>query len=258
MSTILHYDATKLGVIFFVLMLAAGWLGAVIGARHQSQMAEESTRIEDACIALFALLLAFSFSGAADRYEHRKQFLLDEAIAIGDFAATTSLLDEPARSLIHKELITYVGLRLDFGRVRIDAPEMQDITRKSRASQDRVLGVLRTVIGEKQSPTLHTPLMNGFNGMTMTHDRALYGSQNQVADTIIILLIVFGLVSAFMVGRSGQKSSRLGSTITRITVYTVLVTAVFTVTMDLEQPHRGIMRNPQVSLIDLLASLQHP
>ena len=138
----------------------------------------------------------------------------------------------------------------------IDAPGMRDVTAQSRASQKRILDVLRTVITEKQSPTLHTPLMNGFNGLTMTHDRALYGSQNQVADTIIILLISFGLVSAFMVGGSGQKHRRLGSTITRITVYTVLVTAVFTVTMDLEQPHRGIMRNPQISLVDLLASLQ--
>jgi len=139
---------------------------------------------------------------------------LDEAIAIGDFAATASMLEEPERSRIHDELIRHVRLRLYFGRVRIDAPGMQDV------------------------------------------DRALYGSQNQVADTIIILLISFGLVSAFMVGRSGQKHRRLGSTITRITVYTVLVTAVFTVTMDLEQPHRGIMRNPQISLVDLLASLQ--
>ncbi len=259
MSSILHIDALTLGAGFFVLMLLAGWAGAAMAAKHPPRAGqEESTRIEDACIALFALLLAFSFSGAADRYEHRKQYLLDEAIAIGDFATTASMIEGPSGRAIHEELRRYVELRLQFGRVHIDAPEMQDVTAQSRASQQKILEALRAAIADKQAPTLHTPLMNGFNGVTMTHDRAYYGSKNQVPDTIIVLLILFGLVSAFMVGRSGHKHGKLTSTMTRIAVYTVLVTAVFTVTMDLEQPHRGLMRNPQASLVDLLASLQQP
>ena len=45
---------------------------------------------------------------------------------------------------------------------------------------------------------------------------------------------------------------------TWIVVYTVLVTAVFTVIMDLEQPHRGVMKNSKVPLTDLLTALQQP
>ncbi|HND13933.1 MAG TPA: hypothetical protein PLN78_03060, partial [Pseudomonadales bacterium] len=108
MSVILHFDAWKLGLLFFVLMLGSGWLGAMSRPSAGDAAKGENTRIPDASIALFALLLAFTFSGASDRYENRKGFLLDEAIAIGDFATTASMLESPEREQIRHELIDYV------------------------------------------------------------------------------------------------------------------------------------------------------
>ncbi len=261
MSVILHFDAWKLGLLFFVLMLGSGWLGAMSRPSAGDAAKGENTRIPDASIALFALLLAFTFSGASDRYENRKGFLLDEAIAIGDFATTASMLESPEREQIRHELIDYVKERLAFGRVHIDSPEMEDVANRSREIQSNIQSILREVITAKKSTTIHTPLLNGFNGITMTHDKAFYGSRNQVSDTIILLLVTFGLISAFMTGRFGvsrDRSSRLLPSMTWIVVYTVLVTAVFTVIMDLEQPHRGVMKNSKVPLTDLLTALQQP
>lgn len=270
MSTILHFAAWELGIAFFLLMMLSGWAGVYtqsLISSTGSQESKENTRIADASIALFALLLAFSFSGAADRYENRKGFRLDEAIAIGDFAATVSMLSSPEREQIQQELVGYVKERLAFGSATIDSPEMQAITARSRESQQRIQNVLRQIITGKKATTLHTPLMNGFNGITMTHDKALYGSQNQISDTIIILLVLFGLVSAFVAGRFGSNVSRSQSpsqspsflqAMAPVTLYIALVTAVFFVVMDLEQPHRGVMRSSKAPLIDLLNALEQP
>lgn len=260
MSMILQIDAWKLGLIFFLLMSLAGWAGMRVRATAARARQNENTRIADASIALFALLLAFSFSGAAERYENRKEFLLNEAIAIGDFAATASMLENPERDQIRQELIGYVRERLAFGKVRMEDAEMEALTARSRERQEQIQLILHRVFAGKQSPTLHTPLMNGFNGITMTHDKALYGSRNQISDTIIILLIVFGLISAFMTGRfggNGDDPSLLPSMMW-LGLYTLLVTSVFVVTMDLEQPHRGIMRSSKLPLTDLLMSLEQP
>ncbi|MBV6492628.1 MAG: hypothetical protein LDLANPLL_00624 [Turneriella sp.] len=256
MSSILHFDAWLLGVCFFGLMLFAWWLGTYTRAMFKNENADKSSRIEDAGIALFALLLAFCFSGAANRYEDRKGYLREEAIAIGDFAATASMLDKEHSEKIRLELVKYVKSRLAFGKVHIDDPRMQEVTRDSRTSQDKIAAVLREIIHSKASPTLHTPLMNGFNGMTMTHDKALYGSMNQIADTIILLLVAFGMISSFMIGRLAADRKLSWLSLARISVYILLVTAVFTVTMDLEQPHRGMMRNSKAPLTDLLSSLE--
>jgi len=264
MSTILHFASWELGIAFFLLMMLSGWAGVYtqsLISSTGSHESKENTRIADASIALFALLLAFSFSGAADRYENRKGFRLDEAIAIGDFAATASMLSGSEREQIQQELVGYVKERLAFGSATIDSPEMQAITARSRESQQRIQNVLRQIITEKKSTTLHTPLMNGFNGITMTHDKALYGSQNQISDTIIILLVLFGLVSAFVAGRFGSGANHSTSFIQAmapVTLYIALVTAVFFVVMDLEQPHRGVMRSSKAPLIDLLNALEQP
>lgn len=256
MSMILHIDAWKLGAAFFILMLCAGWAGLRIAPEPRTDGGDHNTRITDASLALFALLLAFTFSGAADRFENRKGFLLDEAIAIGDFAATASMLEEASRDRIRELLARYVQERLRFGSTRIDDPQMEIVTTRSRALQREIQDILHDAVTEKQSPTIHTPLMNGFNAVTMTHDRALYGSRNQVSDTIILLLVLFGIVSAFLIGYTTSRSARRGSLLGWMTVYTVLVTAVFTVTMDMEQPHRGIIMSSKAPLLDLLASLE--
>ncbi|MBE7410748.1 MAG: hypothetical protein L6Q54_08155 [Leptospiraceae bacterium] len=253
MSFILHIDAWKLGVYFFILLLLTGWLGIVFQKKDDS---DSSSRVEDATMALFALLLAFSFSGAADRYEHRKEFLLNEAISIGDFAATSSMLEHQEYQKIKSLLIEYTKNRILFGKIKIDDEKMKEITSDARKIQNKIADVLKYIISEKKSNTIHTPLINGFNGIVMTHDRAYYGSMNQIADTIIIMLIIFGMVSSFLIGRLTGGHERLIHKLRKILIYVLLVTAVFTVTMDLEQPHRGIMRNPKISLIDLLTSLE--
>lgn len=51
-----------------------------------------------AVFALLGLLLAFSFSIAASRYENRKQSVVDESNAIGTAYLRTELLPEPQRT----------------------------------------------------------------------------------------------------------------------------------------------------------------
>ena len=265
MSTLLHFAAWELGMAFFLLMMLAGWAGVytrfILPSTTGSQEAKENTHIADVSMALFALLLAFSFSGAVDRYEHRKGDRLDEAIAIGDFAATVSMLGSPEREQIQQELAGYVKERLAFGNARIDTAEMQAITIRSRESRQRIQNALRQIITGKKSTTLHTPLMNGFNGIAMTHDKVLYGSQNHISDTIIILLALLGLASAFMVGRFGSRAHRSASflqAMAPVTLYIALVTAIFFVVLDLEQSHRGLMSSSKAPLTDMLGVLEQP
>src|SRR6185503_11137843 len=62
-------------------------LGQQIGLRNQAEMTETArarlTAVEAAVFALMGLMIAFTFSGAAQRYELRRQLTVDEANAIG-------------------------------------------------------------------------------------------------------------------------------------------------------------------------------
>lgn len=236
-----------------------GWgLGLVVLRFVDHGHREDSSRIEDAALALFGLLLAFCFSGAASRYEARKSLLLTEAIAIGDFATTASMFEPDISESLRKELIIYVQQRLKTSDMHIDDPAMSQESALTQQSQERMLKIIHRAITEKNTPTLHTPLMNGFNGLTQAHDNRYYGNRNQVPGSIVFVLVIFGIFTTFNMGRAGGcPAGKRFATWLRIMIYAAMVAMVFTVTIDLEQPRRGFIHASKAPLQELLSSLTH-
>ena len=253
MDFILQLDAWLSSLILFVLMFIFWWVGFVkFSAQHNHG---ESTRIEDAGLALFALLLAFCFAGAAGRYETRKALLKEDALAIGGFATAASVLKEPINSEINTELVAYVKQRLEFGVTRVDDAKLPQILNAELEIQNRILGLVKKAIADNNTPTAHVALLNGYGNMTQAHDERYYGIQNQVPGSIVLMLMIFALNAAFTMGRFTAPGSKMKSSVIRIGVYILLVVLVFYVTIDLEQPRRGIMRVSQAPMQDMLTSL---
>ena len=124
LNYLINLDAWLSALVLAPLMIVGWGLGLTL--RFVDQGGEtKSTRIEDSALALFGLLLAFCFSGAAGRYEARKELLRDDVMAIAEFSDVGSMLVQPERSELHQEIQRYVQQRLRFGQMRPDAPEMQ-------------------------------------------------------------------------------------------------------------------------------------
>jgi hypothetical protein len=254
MIDILELDAWLLGFALFVLMSLAWWAGSRMPF-HANHDKPEGSHIESAALALFGLLLAFCFAGAAARYEARKDFLLDDAVAIGDFATTASALEDPLKSELRAEVIRYVDQRLLYARTRFDDPAMPGLVAQARHHHDRLLELVRRAINEKNTPTIHAPLLNAYNGLTMSHDRRLYGSQNHVPATIIVMLVTLAIYASFVLARMSGQHACQRPIMARAFAYLALVSIVFVVTIDLDQPRRGMMRVSQIPMEDLRMSL---
>ncbi|MEY4578307.1 MAG: hypothetical protein RL701_3010 [Pseudomonadota bacterium] len=97
-----------------LLMLAGWWAGARSGGGNAAD--SELSRFEDGALALFGLLLAFCFSGAAARYDTRKQLVLAEATAIGDFAGTAKRLGSAIAYTALVALVFWVTMALEHAR----------------------------------------------------------------------------------------------------------------------------------------------
>ena len=97
--------------------------------------------------------------------------------------------------------------------------------------------------------------MNAFNAVTAAHDRRLYGVRNHVPGSIVLMQVVFGVFTTFTMGRLHDQHEKTAASLFRTGAYVVLVTLVFAVTIDLEQPRRGMMRVSQAPMEDVLSSL---
>jgi hypothetical protein len=104
-----------IGVILFAAMCAAAAVGILVHGRQQKKTESEGGQegyIVSAVLGLLALLMGFTFSLAVDRFDARRQLVLEEANAIGTAYLRAQLLSEPHRSRMSTLLVRYTDNRI--------------------------------------------------------------------------------------------------------------------------------------------------
>ena len=106
---------TILGMIAGTLCMLE--LGRRLGLRRLArdpESAQASTgAIDGAVFGLLGLLIAFTFSGAATRFDFRRSMIVQEANAIGTAYLRADVLDDPFRTNLRTALREYVSQRLE-------------------------------------------------------------------------------------------------------------------------------------------------
>ena len=96
------FKALLLAAGLFAAMLAFQELGRRLGvsrAAHDPEGARAGAGVVDGAIfALLGLLIAFTFSGAASRFDHRRALIVEEANAIGTAYLRVDLLPAAAQA----------------------------------------------------------------------------------------------------------------------------------------------------------------
>src|SRR5262245_50268948 len=125
-SVVFVLGVVLLVLALFVVMLVAAEAGRRIGvarlARQSDGLAKGAGSADAATFALLGLLIAFTFSGAASRFQDRRDLIADEANAIGTAYLRVDLLpgdvQQPLRDLFRR----YADVRVTvYGRVLDDA-----------------------------------------------------------------------------------------------------------------------------------------
>lgn len=101
----------------FVAMLVAKEVGLRLGrwyfARHADEPQEGRGPIEGAIFALLGLLIAFSFSGAASRFEGRRDLILKEANALGTAYLRVDLMRPESQPAMRELFRRYTDSRIE-------------------------------------------------------------------------------------------------------------------------------------------------
>jgi hypothetical protein len=121
-----------------VLMLELGRrIRRVQQVRHGEEMAKGLGAVEGAVFGVMGLLLAFTFSGAAIRFDLRRQQIIDEANNIGTAYLRLDLLPPEARTVIQEKFRQYVDTRLETYRAIPDTARVNAaLTRMAELQQE--------------------------------------------------------------------------------------------------------------------------
>ncbi|HXN13156.1 MAG TPA: hypothetical protein VN865_08630 [Candidatus Acidoferrales bacterium] len=236
------------------LGMVAGWLaGRWIGnrLREESDSRAAVSKFLDASLALLGLLLAFSFSTALVKHDQRRLMVVADSNAIGDFYTCASLLKEPEQTKLRRVIRDYASLRVDLSKRAYDAGAFERALGQFEQMHNQMVELVAEALAD--GTPIATPLVNALNATTSSHAERLAAVRDRLPTSIVLLLLVSAVISALLVGReqgiAGEED--LAGTI----CFIILVSLAIFVTLDLNQPNRGLIAVDQEPIQRLLSTM---
>lgn len=232
-------------VVLFFGMLLFVEIGRRLGRRHLARDGEAFARgiapAESAILALLGLLLAFTFSGAAARFESRRHLISEEANDIGTAWLRIDMLPTDAQPELRVLFRRYADARIGtYGEQvgesgllakRIEAGTLQgEIWTKSVAALKRPdvhPGATQVVL----------PALNDMFDITTTRVTA---NENHPPHAIFLLLGMLCIASALLFGY-GTSPNPERNWIYKVMFAGVIAFTVFVI-VDVEYPREGLIR----------------
>jgi hypothetical protein len=256
----LMYDHSSIFIvsILFIVLVVAIELAYRAGTRLQSTANDSAKNqintIQGSLLGVLALLLAFTFSLALQRYDSRSQAVIIEANAIGTAILRTELLPTTVSEQAGRLLGDYLDLRIRASAISLDRDEERNAI--LAASNDK-LNALWAVAVEAAAQEAN-PVTSGLFIQSLNEVIDAYGTRDAELNRHvpeIVLFMLFGafILAACLIGYASGIGGHRASFATYILV--VMISLLVFLIIDLDRPRRGLIEVPQKSLIDLQASI---
>jgi len=257
MENIRFLDAVPIWGFFLVVLalaLASVESGYRLGRlRYERRKNENDSPVGEmvaAILGLLALILAFTFGFGAERFDARRQMVLDEANAIGTTYLRTQMLPEGGER-IRALLKEYVDVRLN----AVLGDNLAEGLRRSDAIQTQLWNEAVT-LGQKNPNSIVVGLfVQSLNQVIDLHaQRVQVGLRNRVPGAIWVVLLAVSVASLVAMGyHAGLTGTSRSLTVLTITF---AFSAVIGLIADLDRPQQGVLKVGQQALIDLQQSMK--
>ena len=251
-------NALRLAGGLFLAMFAMQEIGRRLGIRARREAGDGGASgtgvVEGAVFALLGLLIAFTFSGAASRFDERRKLIVEEANAIGTAYLRLDLLPAAAQADLQERFRRYLDTRLAAYRALPDLAKAEaELARAAGMQQEFWTTSLTSAAGVQPATMLLLPALNDMFDITTTRTMA---ARMHPPTVIFVLLCGLAVLSALLAGyaASGTKSRNWVHT----TVFALTLAGAVYVILDIEFPRLGFIRVDAFDqvLVDLRQSMR--
>ena len=236
--------AILIAVGLFGAMLAMQVVGRRIGEREQrldpGSKRDGTSAAEAAVVALLGLLLAFTFSGAGDRFDARRNLIADETNAIGTAWLRTDLLPADRQPEVRDLFRKYVDARIAIVRAVPDMDEVAAASARADALQRQIWSASVAGAHETGNTPAFTLLLPALNEMIDITTTRMAAARMHPPFAVYVMLGVLALVAAVFAGY-GMAGRQVVGWIHRYGFAAVITIAVYLI-INFEFPRLGLIR----------------
>jgi hypothetical protein len=242
------------GLVFFAQCLmreAGGWIRRRVsaGSRRVAEEVSDKGYLLSGVLGLLALLIAFTFGLAVDRYEGRRHLVTEEANAISTAEMRVQLLPSPDGA----RLATCCGTTP--GHARRTASPTRRTGRRWRARPPPGAAhcrPLRSRLWPRWRPRRWAPFVGAsINSVLDIGVEREAMNDARVPLTILRGLVFYALLTAAILGY-GLTGARARHRATTVMLFTLLTLAIVLI-LDLDRPQGGTIRIDQTPMTQLVA-----
>ncbi|MEO8353494.1 MAG: DUF4239 domain-containing protein [Chthoniobacteraceae bacterium] len=255
------FTAVLFAIFLFVGMLILLEAGRRVGRRRLAVDPDGARAglgsVDAAIFALLGLLLAFTFTGAAVRFDARRTLVIEETNDIGTAWLRLDLLPADAQPAIRESFRRYLDTRIEAYEKIPNMAAVEDALARSAALQteiwQRAIAATKSEGAPPSGPMLLLPALNAMFDITTTRTAV---TRMHPPVIIFIMLAAVALVSSLLAGY-GMAGGKAHSWIHMISFAAITAISVYVI-LDLELPRLGLIRveNFDQLLIDLRTSMK--
>lgn len=244
----------------FVSVLLFVEFGRRLGARRPEVETERERNVrsalENAIFALLGLMIAFTYAGAASRFETRRTLTIQEANAIGTAYLRIDTLPPAAQSALRDKFRQYAAARIARYQVLPDLAASEVEAARSEALQREIWTDSVTALTDAgpTAPLLLLPALNEMIDITATRAVML---ETKTPPVVLAVLVVLTLVCSILIG-SGLARKRTRSVFVHTLGFALVLTVTLYVIFDLDHPRFGLIQLDYVdkALMEVVAGMK--
>ena len=242
-------------IIPFVAVLIPILLGQWYGQYRKAKTAEVQHApvgsVVAAAFGLLAFMLAITFQITANRFDARKELLLEEVTDIRSTFLRAGLIPEPYKSSTKKFLVEYVDLRVDFAK---DYSKLESGLVRSEQILDSLWKYTEALAEQDRSSEIYALYTTSVNDMIDAYNqRIAIGLQFRIPTAVLFVLFMISFISMFVLGYqfgiSGKGNLRL------IILLSVIFAIVMFLILALDSPEKGLATVNQAPMFSLQQQL---
>ena len=247
--------------VSIALMLLGLEAGRLYARRRSAENADANDQavavVQAALFGLMGLFLAFTYSGAADRWERRRELVVQEANAIGTAYLRIDLLPVEAQPAVRDLFRRYTDSRIAMYKALPDIAAARVELERGAALQQEIWSKSVAAVQASPGPAAAILMMPALNEMIDITTTRWVAALTHAPALVFVFVGILALVSSLLAGYGMGRRPR---NMLHGLAFAVTVALAVYVIVDFEFLRRGLIRLDAFDrvIVDVRASMGPP